>query len=187
MKNKEQNKKSSVKVSEFLEQNKLHKKDFAQMIGVTLSYVYNLIDENIPFSTRSTTIERIATVMGIMPEEFEEYVIEEDPIPYNQNLETIKNYIKKNGMSVVEFLKLFERKKRLKMVDILRGKEALPIDYFELKNIKEILKINNKEFFELWKDIFKSYLKKGGFDLEKGDELLNKMFGAIEKYDSFSK
>ena len=28
---------------------------------------------NIPFSTRATTLERIATVMEIEPEEFEEY------------------------------------------------------------------------------------------------------------------
>ena len=62
------------------------------MIGVTLSYVYNLIDESIPFSTRSTTLERIATVMDIMPEDFEEYVIEQDPVPYNRNLEKIKDY-----------------------------------------------------------------------------------------------
>ena len=41
--------KSSKMVLEFLEKNNLHKKEFAQMIGVTLSYVYNLIDENIPF------------------------------------------------------------------------------------------------------------------------------------------
>ena len=44
------NEKSSQKVARFLEKNNLHKKDFAQMIGVTLSYVYNLIDETIPFS-----------------------------------------------------------------------------------------------------------------------------------------
>lgn len=87
--------KSSKKVADFLEQNNLHKKDFAQMIGVTLSYVYNIIDENIPFSTRSTTIERIATVMDIMPEEFEEYIIEDDPMPFNENLHKIKEYIKK--------------------------------------------------------------------------------------------
>ena len=55
--------KSSKKVSDFLEKTGLHKKDFAEMIGVTLSYVYNLIDDTIPFSTRGTTIERIATVM----------------------------------------------------------------------------------------------------------------------------
>ena len=50
------------------------------MIGVTLSYVYNLIDETIPFSTRSTTLERIATVMDVAPEEFEEYKIPQEPI-----------------------------------------------------------------------------------------------------------
>lgn len=42
--------KSSEKVAKFLEKNSLHKKDFAEMIGVTLSYVYNLIDDAIPFS-----------------------------------------------------------------------------------------------------------------------------------------
>jgi len=64
--------KSSEKLSIFLEKNELHKKDFAEMIGVTLSYVYNLIDNAIPFSTRGTTLERIATVMEVEPEEFEE-------------------------------------------------------------------------------------------------------------------
>ena len=67
--------KSSEKVAKFLNKHSLHKKDFAEMIGVTLSYVYNLIDETIPFSTRGTTLERIATVMEIEPEEFDEYKI----------------------------------------------------------------------------------------------------------------
>ena len=48
--------KSSEKVAKFLKKNALHKRDFAEMIGVTLSYVYNLIDETVPFSTRVTTI-----------------------------------------------------------------------------------------------------------------------------------
>lgn len=174
--------KSSKKVADFLEQNNLHKKDFAQMIGVTLSYVYNIIDENIPFSTRSTTIERIATVMDIMPEEFEEYIIEDDPMPFNENLHKIKEYIKKNEMKVVDFLKLFERKKRLKIVDILRGKEPLPIDYCELSTFKEILKINDDDFFELWKNVFYDYLKKGGLDLEKNKMLLDKMMSCAKDY-----
>ena len=72
--------KSSEKVASFLEKNALHKKDFAEMIGVTLSYVYNLIDNTIPFSTRGTTLERIATVMEIEPEEFEEYKIPQEPL-----------------------------------------------------------------------------------------------------------
>lgn len=176
----ETTKKSSAKVNEFLEKNNLHKKDFAQMIGVTLSYVYNIIDDTIPFSTRSTTIERIATVMDVMPEEFEEYVIEEDPIPYNKNLDEIKMNIKKNKMTNVDFLKLFERKKRLKMVDILRGVEPLPINYEELKNIKNILNMNDKNFYNLWSSILTDYLEAGGFDKEKNKILLNKMLAAAK-------
>lgn len=180
VKKQEISKKSSTKVNEFLEENKLHKKDFAQMIGVTLSYVYNIIDDNIPFSTRSTTIERIATVMDILPEDFEEYVIEDDPIPYNKNLSEIKDYIKKNKMKVVDFLKYFERKKRLKMVDMLRGAEPLPIDYCELKNIKDILNIDDSSFYSLWKNIFTDYLEKGGFNKEKNKTMLDKMLNAIK-------
>ena len=179
---KDTNKKSSKKVSEFLEKNNLHKKDFAQMIGVTLSYVYNLIDDNIPFSTRSTTIERIATVMDIMPEDFEEYVIEQDPIPYNKNLEKIKEYIKNNNMTITDFLKQFERKKRLKIVDTLRGKEPVSIDYFELKQIKDILNIPDEDFFELWKNIFTDYLQKGGVDVEKNKNMLDKMIDCAKEY-----
>ena len=76
------NKKSSKMVADFLEKNKLHKKEFAQMIGVTLSYVYNLIDENVPFSTRSITLERIATVMDINPEDFIELIQDYDITVY---------------------------------------------------------------------------------------------------------
>ena len=176
------NKKSSKKVSEFLEKNNLHKKDFAQMIGVTLSYVYNLIDESIPFSTRSTSLERIATVMDIMPEDFEEYVIEQDPVPYNRNLEKIKDYIKENKMTVTDFLKQFERKKRLKIVDTLRGVESLSVDYFELKQIKDMLNIPDEEFFELWRNIFTDYLEKGGFDVVKNKEMLDKMTQSAKEY-----
>ena len=85
--------KSSEKVAKFLKKNSLHKKDFAEMIGVTLSYVYNLIDETVPFSTRGTTLERIATVMDIAPEEFGEYRIPQEPILIDESVEIIKDYI----------------------------------------------------------------------------------------------
>jgi len=131
--------KSSEKVGEFLRENNLHKKDFAQMIGVTLSYVYNLIDNTIPFSSRGTTLERIATVMGILPEEFEEYRIPQEPIIMDKTILYIKDKIEDNQMSVVEYLKHFDRKKRLYIVDVLRGAEPLPIDYSELYKMCEIL------------------------------------------------
>ena len=105
--------KSSEKVAKFLKKNSLHKRDFAEMIGVTLSYVYNLIDETVPFSTRGTTIERIATVMDIAPEEFAEYRIPQEPILIDESVETVKEYIKDNKLSVVSFLKSFPRKKRI--------------------------------------------------------------------------
>ena len=87
------NEKSSQKVAKFLDKNGLHKKDFAEMIGVTLSYVYNLIDETIPFSTRSTTLERIATVMDINPEEFEEYKIPQEPLLQDETIELLKSML----------------------------------------------------------------------------------------------
>ena len=46
---------SSKKLAEFLDKTQLHKRDFAQMIGVTLSYVYNLIDNTIPFSDEANS------------------------------------------------------------------------------------------------------------------------------------
>ncbi len=182
-KNKQKNEqKSSQKVAEFLEKNKIHKKDFAQMIGVTLSYVYNLIDEAIPFSTRSTTLERVATVMDIAPEEFDEYVISSDPVPYDKNLESIKDYMKKNKLSTVDFLKKFERKKRLQIVDILRGAKPLFIDFSEFKKIGEILNIKDEELFNLWKNVFVEHLEDNGFDEAVNRELLDAMFNGAKKY-----
>ena len=119
--------KSSEKVAKFLQKNSLHKRDFAEMIGVTLSYVYNLIDETVPFSTRGTTIERIATVMDIEPEEFAEYRIPQEPILVDEAIETLREYIKENKLSIVAFLKSFPRKKRIDVVDILRGALPIPI------------------------------------------------------------
>ena len=140
---------SSEKLTRFLNKHALHKKDFAEMIGVTLSYVYNLIDESIPFSTRGTTLERIATVMEIEPEEFEEYKIPQEPLLLDESITYLKNNIKNKKMSVINFLKSFPRKKRLDMVDILRGALPLPIDYKELNMIGQVLEMNVDEIYLL--------------------------------------
>ena len=168
-------KKSSKIVSDFLEKNNLHKKEFAQMIGVTLSYVYNLIDENVPFSTRSTTLERIATVMDINPEEFIEYQIPSEIESYSENVLTLKDLIKNNNISVLEFLKMFENKKRLEIVDILRGAKPFWLDFCELKRIGAALNMSNEEIFLMWKKRLAEYLKEGGFNLEKNQELFDAM------------
>ena len=157
--------KSSEKVAKFLKKNALHKRDFAEMIGVTLSYVYNLIDETVPFSTRGTTIERIATVMNIEPEEFSEYRIPQEPILIDESIETLKNYIKENKLSIVSFLKSFPRKKRLDIVDVLRGALPLPIDYKELKMIGKTLNMPEEEIYSLWETRMKQVIESAGMNI----------------------
>ena len=174
--------KSSEKVAKFLKKNSLHKRDFAEMIGVTLSYVYNLIDETVPFSTRGTTIERIATVMDIDPEEFGEYRIPQEPILIDESIEIIRDYIKENNLTVVNFLKSFPRKKRIDIVDILRGALPLPIDYKELKMIGTTLNMPDEEIYLLWENRLKQVLESAGMNIYSNSELINSMFDCAKKY-----
>lgn len=173
--------KSSEKLSMFLEKNALHKRDFAEMIGVTLSYVYNLIDETVPFSTRGTTLERIATVMDISPEEFSEYKIPQEPILIDESVERIKNYIKENKLSVTSFLKSFPRKKRLDMVDVLRGALPIPIDYKELQLIGKTLNMPQEELYTIWENRMKQILESGGMNIYSNSELVNSMLDCAKK------
>lgn len=176
--------KSSEKVSKFLENNKLHKKDFAEMIGVTLSYVYNLIDNTIPFSTRSTTLERIATVMDIEPEEFEEYKIPQEPILIDESIEFLKDNIRLKGISVVNFLKSFPRKKRLEIVDLLRGNSPLPIDFKELSMIAQVLDLKKEEIYPLWESRLRQVLETSGMNINANSALINTMFDCAKKFIS---
>lgn len=174
--------KSSQKVSKFLESNALHKKDFAEMIGVTLSYVYNLIDNTIPFSTRSTTLERIATVMGIEPEEFEEYKIPQEPLLIDDSVEFLQDSIKLRGLSIVNFLKSFPRKKRLEIVDILRGASPLPIDFKELTMIAQVLDLKKDELYPLWENRVRQVLESSGMNINANSALINTMFDCAKKF-----
>lgn len=174
--------KSSEKVAKFLEKNALHKKDFAEMIGVTLSYVYNLIDNSIPFSTRGTTLERIATVMEIEPEEFEEYKIPQEPILVDDSIEFFKDVMKEKGMSVVSFLKSFPRKKRLDIVDMLRGTLPVPIDFKELTMIAQVLDLSKDDVYSMWEKRVKQVLESNGMNIYSNAALINTMFDCAKKH-----
>jgi len=174
--------KSSDKVAKFLEKNAIHKKDFAEMIGVTLSYVYNLIDNSIPFSTRGTTLERIATVMEIEPEEFEEYKIPQEPILIDDSIEFLKQIMKEKGMTTVNFLKAFPRKKRLEIVDILRGNIPIPIDYKELSMIAKVLGIEKDDIYEIWEKRMKQVLETSGMNIYSNAALVNAMFDCAKRF-----
>ncbi len=174
--------KSSEKVAKFLEKNSLHKKDFAEMIGVTLSYVYNLIDNTIPFSTRGTTLERIATVMEIEPEEFEEYKIPQEPILIDDSVEFFKDVMKDKKMSTINFLKSFPRKKRLDIVDMLRGALPIPIDFKELTMIAQVLDLNKDDIYSMWEKRMKQVLEANGMNIYSNAALVNSMFDCAKKY-----
>ena len=174
--------KSSEKVAKFLEKNSLHKKDFAEMIGVTLSYVYNLIDNTIPFSTRTTTLERIATVMEIEPEEFEEYKIPQEPILIDDSVEFFKGVMKEKGMSVINFLKAFPRKKRLDIVDMLRGTLPIPIDFKELTMIAQVLDLSKDDIYSMWEKRMKQVLESNGMNIYSNAALVNSMFDCAKKF-----
>ena len=176
------NEKSSQKLAKFLDEKSLHKKDFAEMIGVTLSYVYNLIDETIPFSTRSTTLERIATVMDIAPEEFIEYKIPQEPILIDETIEFLKDTIRNQNMDTVTFLKSFPRKKRIQIVDILRGTLPLPIDYKELKLIGTTLGLEDSDIYNIWETRVKQVLESSGMNIYSNSELINAMFNCAKKH-----
>ncbi len=173
---------SSKKLADFLEKTGLHKKDFAQMIGVTLSYVYNLIDNTIPFSTRGTTLERIATVMEVEPEIFEEYRMPQEPIIIDETVEKIKSKLKSKKISVVNYLKLFPRNKRLDIVDILRGALPVTIDYNELKLMGSITGLSKEEIFDIWQNRFKQIMETGGMNVYSNTELISKMLDCAKKY-----
>ncbi len=174
--------KSSEMLYNFLENTHLHKKDFAQMIGVTLSYVYNLIDETIPFSTRSTTLERIATVMDISPEEFVEYKIPQDAILIDDATEFIREKQKEKNLTTVQFLKSFPRKQRLEIVDILRGARPIPLDWEKVSIIAQVLDIKKEEMYDYWEMRLRQLLQNSGFNFEGNQELAKAIFGCARDY-----
>lgn len=176
------NLKSSEKVANFLESNHLHKKDFAEMIGVTLSYVYNLIDNAIPFSTRGITLERIATVMDVLPEEFVEYKIPQEPIVIDEAVEFLRDKQNEKGLSTVQFLKSFPRKKRVEIVDILRGAKPIPLDWKELSLIAQILDISKEEIYPFWEARARQLMQSAGMNLQSNSGLVDAMFDCARNY-----
>ena len=176
------NLKSSEKLQRFLEKNDIHKKDFAEMIGVTLSYVYNLIDNTIPFSSRSTTIERIACVMDVEPEEFDEYKIPQEPILIDESTQFLKDKLKEKNMSTQQFLKSFPRKKRVEIVDILRGATPIPIDWKELNMIGSVLDVKNDQWYEIWEARLLNLFDTVGFNVKNNQGRVEAMFNCAKNY-----
>ena len=173
---------SSQRLVNFLTETDLHKKDFAQMIGVTLSYVYSLINNTIAFSSRTTTLERIAVVMGIEPEEFPEYKASDEPKLIGQGVQFLKERQKELGLSNVQFIKKFPRQKRVEIVDLWRGAEPLPLDWNYLSSIAEVLELKTNDIYPYWQACMQQYLILGGIDIYSNEGIINSMFDGAKKY-----
>jgi hypothetical protein len=173
---------SSQRLVAFLEKANLHKKDFAEMIGVTLSYVYSLIDENIAFSTRTTTLERVAVVMETEPETFPEYKRPEEPRLIDSGIEFLKSVQREQGLSNVQFLKRFPRSQRLEIVDMWRGALPMPLDWAKLHAIANVLELGKEDIYPYWQGRLQQHLTAGGIDAMSNIGLLNAMFQGMKAY-----
>ena len=85
-------------------------------------------------------------------------------------------------MSVVNFLKSFPRKKRIEIVDILRGALPMPIDYKELALIGKTLNMSKEEVYSIWESRLKQVLESAGMNVYSNSELINSMFDCAKKY-----
>ena len=79
---------------------------------------------------------------------------------------------------------MFEKKKRLELVDILRGAKPIQIDYEELKKIALALSMSKEELFTMWKKRMVEYLEQGGFNIEKNAKLTDTIFNCAQKFIS---
>lgn len=173
---------SSERLVKFLDDTNLHKKDFAEMIGVTLSYVYSLIGAEVSFSTRTTTLERIAVVMGAAPESFPEYKHSEEPRIIDYGVQFLKEKQKEAGLSNVQLLKRFPRTQRVEIVDMWRGALPLPLDWNQLSAIGEVLGISKEDLYPYWETRLQQHLIAGGIDPLANAPLVQSMFKGIKTY-----
>jgi hypothetical protein len=192
---------SSGRLSSFLQEHHLHKKDFADMIGVTLSYVYNLLDDSQPFSTRTTTLERIAVVMETDPATFPEFKgssfregssnhdgVEMSEFGYSDNrliepgVRFLMQRQRQLGLSNVQMLKRMPRGLRLVVVDMWRGASLMPLDWSQLRVLAQVLEIPTGELYNYWQARLQQYLVGGGMEPIDNMGLLEAMFRGARQH-----
>ena len=68
-------------------------------------------------------------------------------------------------MNTVSFLKAFPRKKRIDIVDMLRGAMPIPIDFKELSMIAKVLDLSRDEIYTMWEKRMKQVLETNGMNI----------------------
>ena len=90
--------------------------------------------------------------------------------------------MKEKNMSTINFLKAFPRKKRLDIVDMLRGALPVPIDFKELTMIAQVLDLSKEDIYNMWEKRMKEVLESNGMNIYSNAALINTMFDCAKKY-----
>ena len=97
-------------------------------------------------------------------------------------VDILKNTLKKKKMSVVNFLKAFPRKKRIDIVDILRGALPMPLDYKELSAIGKVASLDKAKIYSIWEGRLRQVLESNGMNIYSNSELVNAMLECAKKH-----
>lgn len=134
--------KSSQDIKEFLEETQLSKKELAHMVGVSQSYIYNLIEGRAPFTSKRDLLERLAVIMDKDPREFDEYQGPPKINPYYVDNSARAKYLEiKQGCKItnLDLIRKVPPELQLKVVDILRCEEDIPPDITFIEMLLRLL------------------------------------------------
>lgn len=182
---------SHVLLANFLETHRLHKKELAELIGVTLSYVYNLLDPEAGFSSRQTTLERIATVMDLPVSQFPEYratAAEETTLPSHsqphqqEGVAFLKQRQQELGLSNLEVFRRMPSGYRLATVDLWRGAVPFPLDWAWLGFLAQVFVVSRQALYPFWELRLAHYLDEGGFHTEDNSALWESIQAAVRQH-----
>ena len=119
---------------------------------------------------------------SLIKENINIFNIESKAVVLNLDCKKALEYIKENKLSIVAFLKSFPRKKRIDVVDILRGALPIPIDYKELKLIGKTLNMPDEEVYNMWEQRIKQVLESAGMNVYANSGLLTSMLDCARNY-----
>ena len=74
------------------------------------------------------------------------------------------------------------RKKRIEIVDILRGNLPIPLDFKELSMIGQVLDLSNEDVYLIWEKRLKQVLESGGMNIYSNSALVNTMLDCAKKH-----
>ena len=86
------------------------------------------------------------------------------------------------GITTVQFLKSFPRKKRVEIVDILRGAKPIPLDWKELSLIAQVLELSKEDIYPYWEARLRQLLQSSGVNMQANSGLIDAMFDCARNY-----